>query len=119
MQDRNGVPVLMVDAQGATLASDADYLDLIGDALGANAGVVVVPTSRLDDEFFLLHTGVAGAMVQKFVNYHLVLAIIGDISEHVADSDSLRAFVTEANRGRQTWFVSNLDELDERLAKIA
>ena len=60
-------------------------------------------------------TGVAGEVVQKFVNYRLRLAVVGGISGHVTRSTALRDFVVEANRGRQLWFVDTPAELEERL----
>jgi hypothetical protein len=58
---------------------------------------------------------VAGGVVQKFVNYRLRLAIVGDVAEHVTASTALRDFVREANRGGQTWFVADEAELAARL----
>ncbi|MEU1755012.1 DUF4180 domain-containing protein [Micromonospora matsumotoense] len=57
----------------------------------------------------------AGEVVQKFVNYRLRLAVVGDISGHVTRSTALRDFVVEADRGRQLRFVDTLAELEERL----
>ena len=74
-----------------------------------------VPVARLAPEFFVLTSGVAGAVVQKFVNYRVRLAVVGDVSGFVAESTALRDFVREANRGRQTWFVADEAELAGRL----
>jgi hypothetical protein len=60
---------------------------------------------------------VAGEVVQKFVNYRLRLAIVGDLTTHLAVSAALRDFVRESNRGRQLWFVADDAELDARLAQ--
>jgi Domain of unknown function (DUF4180) len=43
----------------------------------------------------------AGEFAQKFVNYRLRLAIVGDISQHLAGSEALCDFVAETNRGNQ------------------
>ena len=64
---------------------------------------------------FDLRSGVAGEIAQKFVNYRLKLAIVGDLIDHLARSEALRAFVRESNRGRQLWFVETPAELAERL----
>lgn len=79
----------------------------------------MLPVRRLADEFFTLRTGVAGELVQKFVNYRLPVVVVGDISAHVARSIALRDFVTESNRGRQLWFVETMAELEERLRPAA
>lgn len=54
--------------------------------------------------------------MQKFTSYRIRLAVVGDISAHVAARAALRDLVLESNRGRRTWFVADLDELDTRLA---
>ena len=109
-----GVPVLRCAADGPLLDGEQAALDLIGEALG-RAEVVAVPVSRIPPAFFALATGVAGAVVQKFVNYRLRLVVVGDVTEHVAASTALRDFVREANRGGQTWFVADEEELTARL----
>ncbi|MGY0065915.1 DUF4180 domain-containing protein [Streptomyces sp. QTS137] len=110
-----GVSVLLCDKDGTKLGGGETALDLIGDALGCRADMVAVPVERVADDFFSLRSGVAGEVVQKFVNYRLRLAVIGDIASHVAGSGALRDFVREANRGNQLWFVSGRTELEERL----
>ncbi|RCG33390.1 DUF4180 domain-containing protein [Sphaerisporangium album] len=111
----HGVPVLVCAADGPPLRGERDATDVIGDAFGRQARWVAVPVGRLDDAFFRLSTRVAGEVMQKFVQYGLAMAVVGDISRHTAASSALRALVVESNRGRHVWFVSDVDELRERL----
>ena len=103
--------VLLLPAEGPVL----DPADLVAQALGERADLVSLPASRLADGFFDLRTGVAGEYAQKFVNYRVRLAVIGDISAHTERSEALRAFVAESNRGRQLWFMPTQADLDDRL----
>ena len=108
--------VFEVDAAGPTIAREADVLDIIGDAAWGHAAEwVALPVQRLDPSFFELRSGLLGAVLQKFVNYHLKVAIVGDVSGFVASSSALRDFVYESNRGRQVWFVTDRAELKQRL----
>jgi hypothetical protein len=109
------IPVLLCAAEGKSIGGEAEALDLIGDAMYQGARWVVVPAERFDESFFRLRTRVAGDIVQKFVNYRLGLAIVGDISARTEAATALRDFVRECNRGRQTWFVADIGELRERL----
>ncbi|GGY90941.1 DUF4180 domain-containing protein [Streptomyces poonensis] len=111
------VPVLMCAPEGDTIAGERDALDLIGNAGYQGAEWVVVPVERFDEAFFRLGTRVAGDIIQKFVNYRLGLVVLGDISRYTAESSALRDFVRECNRGRQTWFLEDVDALRERLGK--
>ena len=114
VEQRNGVPVLVCAADGPPLAAVQDALDVIGSAF-SRSDVVALPATRLDERFFTLGTGLAGEIMQKFVNYRIRLAIVGDISAHLAASSALRALVHESNQGRQIWFVADLGDLDSHL----
>ncbi|MGK3089791.1 DUF4180 domain-containing protein [Streptomyces sp. WAC01490] len=115
--DHHGTAVLACSTDGPSIATVQDALDqLIGPAF-QGAEVVAVPTERLDDRFFDLSTGVAGAILQKFSNYRLRLAVVGDITRHLAASSALPDLVREADQGRDIWFVADLDALAARLAR--
>jgi len=88
---------------------------MIQETFGTGIELAVVPIERLDPDFFVLRTGVAGVFVQKLVQYRLRLAVVGDISAHVAASDALRDWVREVNRGRDILFVPDVDALEARL----
>lgn len=111
-----GVSVLVLAVDGELIATERQVVDLIADTHGRGAELLVLPAERLPAEFFQLRTGVAGAIVQKFVTYQLRVAILGDISRYVARSETFASFVAETNRGRQLWFVADAEDLSGRLA---
>jgi uncharacterized protein DUF4180 len=112
----HGVRVLECAAEETRLRTDRDAVDLIGKSFENRATVIVIPVECFDDDFFRLRTRIAGEIVQKFVNYQRRLVIVGDISRHLDGSSALRAFVNEANRGKDVWFLATREELDRRLA---
>ena len=112
-----GVSVLECAADEMRLRTYADAVDILGKSFESRATLIVVPVECLDDEFFQLRTRIAGELIQKFVQYRRRLAIVGDISRHLAESSALRAFVYESNRGNEVWFLASLDELGQRLAQ--
>jgi len=116
-QELHGVRVLLLAAEGPKLRTARDATDVMSEAFAQSASWIAIPISRLDDDFFRLRTGVAGEIVSKLVGYIMKAAFLGDISQYVANSDSFRDFVREANRGRDFWFVADLEELRQRLAK--
>ncbi|MFF8606239.1 DUF4180 domain-containing protein [Streptomyces sp. NPDC015346] len=117
MEKIHDIPVLMYPADGEIIGGERDALDLVGNAMYQGAAWVVIPADRLDESFFQLRTRVAGDIVQKFVNYRVGLAVVGDISHHIEGSPALRDFVRECDRGTQTWFPADLEELRERLRR--
>lgn len=115
----HGARVLICDPDGGVLHDGGDALGVISEAMRLGADMVAVPVQRLPDDFFRLGSGVAGDIVQKFVTYRLRLAVVGDVSGHVARSGALRDFVSESNRGRHTWFVTDREALETRLARAS
>jgi hypothetical protein len=113
----HGVQVLTVAAEGPVVGDEAAALDLIGQSYGEEAEVIAVPVERLSPDFFRLASGVAGAIVQKFVQYRVRLVVIGDIAHHGEPAGPVADWVREADRGRDLWFVADEAELDRRLAE--
>jgi len=113
----HGERVLECDANEKQLRNYNEAVELIGKAFEHRASLIVVPAECLDDDFFRLSTRIAGEMIQKVVQYRKRLVIVGDISRHLAESSALRAFVLEANRGKDVWFLATREELDQRLAR--
>ena len=115
LADLAGHRALVLSPTGPLLRSEDDARDLIQETFGSEIRLAVVPVERLDPEFFVLRSGVAGVFVQKLVQYRLRLAVVGDVSAQTAASDALRDWVREVNRGRDILFVPDLAALEERL----
>ena len=93
--------VLMIDTQSALeLAMTVQY------ETGTNR--VVLYKEAIAEDFFRLSTGLAGEILQKFINYQIKLAIVGDFSGYT--SKPLRDFIRECNRGRNFFFTATEDE---------
>ena len=43
------------------------------------------------------------------------LRVLEYLSRTVSESETLQAFISEANRGAQIWFLSSIDELRQKL----
>lgn len=74
---------------------------------------IVLDKKDICEEFFKLSSGIAGEVLQKFINYHTKLAIIGDFSKYT--SKPLHDFIYECNKGNDIFFVDNLDVAVEKL----
>jgi hypothetical protein len=70
-----GVCVFRYSEDEEVLRGVQDAVDVIGEAGAQNAGLVATPMGSLDHGFFKLRTGLAGEMLQKFINYRLRVAI--------------------------------------------
>ena len=112
----HGATVLVCGIEGSALRNERDASHFLSAAWAGNATCVALPIERLGPDFFQLHTRMAGEIAQKFVNYHIRLAIVGDISSFQNQSKALRDFVFESNRGQSLWFAKDWSEFESRLA---
>jgi hypothetical protein len=112
----HGTCVFEAAADGPPFAGSQDAVTLIGEARSQGGSLVVIPTARLSPDFFRLRTGIAGDLLQKFVNYQVRVAILGNIDDQIAASVALRDFVRESNRGASIWFCKDQEELAAKLA---
>lgn len=69
---------------------------------------LIVNKSCVADDFFILSTGIAGEILQKFINYRKKIAIVGDYSKYT--SKPLKDFIYESNNGNSIFFVSSIEE---------
>lgn len=111
-----GATVYVCAPDGPKLDGERAATDIIGDSYMAQPSVVAIPVERLAPDFLTLSSRIAGNAIQKFVNYGVAVAFVGDISEAVAASKALRDYIGESNRGRHVWFVSDMAELEARLS---
>ncbi len=90
------------------ITSPDDILDFMAEARLNDSGRMIIHDKSLHPDFFDLKTKVAGEILQKFSNYRMRLAIVGDFSEY--KSKSLRDFIRESNRTGTIYFVGTIDE---------
>ena len=110
----NGLSMAEVVSDELLIRETQDALDLMADISCQGVMKIIVYAKNLTPEFFNLKSKLAGEVLQKFSNYRVQLAIVGDFSRY--ESKSLRDFIYESNKFRQINFVSSLEEAIERLA---
>ena len=77
---------------------------------------IAISKQLITDKFFILSSGLAGEILQKFVNYQFRVAIYGDYSKYT--SKPLKDFIYESNNGRDIFFTDTLEQAVEKLTKI-
>jgi hypothetical protein len=90
-----------------TINETQDALDLIGELGSHNCNRIIIKEKNLHPDFFDLKTRFAGEILQKFSNYNVKLAIVGDFSKY--RSKSLRDFIYESNKGKLIFFTDNIN----------
>lgn len=97
-----------VVAEGVTIRTVQDALDLMA---SASSDHLILYEHNFEREFFDLSTRIAGEILQKFTNYRVKLAIIGDFTKF--KSKSLRDFIYESNKRGEYLFVGSIEEVKE------
>lgn len=92
-----------------------DAVDMLGNADYQGSRKIIVREEQLGEDFFRLATGIAGEILQKFSNYRVQLAIVGNFTKY--QSKSLRDFIHESNRGGRIFFVSSMEEAVKALTE--
>ncbi|WP_434311332.1 DUF4180 domain-containing protein [Hominifimenecus sp. rT4P-3] len=100
---------IIVDVQSALdLAMSVRY--------ETGASKIVISKTAVCEEFFILSTGIAGEILQKFMNYHVKTAIYGDYSKYT--SKPLKDFIYESNHGHDFFFVATKEEAIQKLREM-
>ena len=79
-----------------------------------NCNKIVLNKEAILDDFFILSKGLAGEILQKFINYQIKFAIYGDYSKYT--SKPLKDFIYESNNGKDIFFITNEDEAIKMLS---
>ncbi|TCC92145.1 DUF4180 domain-containing protein [Pedobacter frigiditerrae] len=110
----HNIKIAEVIAEDIIINSAEDGLDLLGNLYYQDFDKIVIHEKNITPEFFDLKTGIAGEILQKFSNYRVRLAIIGDFEKY--QSKSIKDFIFESNNSRQINFVHSLSSALDKLA---
>lgn len=114
--EENGVLCVLVESDEPVITNAQSAIDLLMSAqYDVGSKDIVIPKQLVAEDFFVLSTGLAGEVLQKYVNYGGRMAIYGDYSRYT--SKPLRDFMYESNKGRDFFFVSTRDEAIAALVK--
>lgn len=112
---RNQRTVAEIKSKGIYLKEVEDGIDLIGNMYYQGYDAIILHADNITPAFFDLRTKLAGEILQKFSNYRMRVAIIGDWKN--IGSKSLLDFIRESNAGRQVYFVDSIDDALEKLTE--
>lgn len=111
---KNNKTVAHITGNEKIITDVQSALDLLMSAkydIGTN--LLAVDKKVICEDFFILSRGLAGEILQKFINYQAKIAIYGDYSHYT--SKPLKDFIYESNNGKDIFFVATKDEAVERL----
>ena len=114
--EKNGILCAIVDSDEPLITDTQSALDVLMTAkYDAGTKNIVISKELIVEDFFILSTGLAGEILQKYINYGGRIAIYGDYSHYT--SKPLHDFIYESNKGKDVFFVRTQEEAIDRLTQ--
>ena len=114
---KNGIDIAVVSGDEMIIVDTQSALDFAMTVkYETGADRIVIAKSRICGGFFILSSGIAGEILQKFMNYQVKIAVYGDYSHYT--SKPLKDFIYESNCGKDFFFVSSKEEAIQKLTEI-
>ena len=104
--EKNGIACAVVNSNEIVITDAQSALDVLMSAkYDIGTKNIVVDKKLITEDFFILSKGLAGEILQKYVNYG------GRIAKPLKD------FIYESNKGKDVFFVTTRDEAVEMLTR--
>lgn len=114
--ENNNIVCAIIESDAMVITDAQSALDLLMQAkYDAGTKNIVIDKRLIKEEFFILSTGLAGEILQKYINYGGRIAVYGDYSHYT--SKPLKDFIYESNHGKDVFFVSTKEEAVEMLTR--
>ena len=114
--EKNGITCAVVNSNEIVITDAQSALDVLMSAkYDIGTKNIVLDKEKIVEDFFILSKGLAGEILQKYVNYGGRIAIYGDYSHYT--SKPLKDFIYESNKGKDVFFVATQDEAIEMLTR--
>lgn len=112
--EKNGIVCAVVNSNELVITDAQTALDVLMSAkYDIGTKNIVIDKKLIVEDFFILSKGLAGEILQKYVNYGGRIAIYGDFSHYT--SKPLKDFIYESNKGKDVFFVETQDEAVDML----
>ncbi len=114
--EENNFICAVVESDDVVITDAQSALDLLMSAkYDVGTKNIVIDKKLITEDFFILSRGLAGEILQKYVNYGGRIAIYGDYSHYT--SKPLKDFIYESNKGKDVFFVSTEDDAVDMLTR--
>ncbi|WP_297625016.1 DUF4180 domain-containing protein [uncultured Rikenella sp.] len=113
---RNHITCAIVESDSVVITDAQSALDLLMTAkYEVGTKNIVIDKTLITEDFFVLSSGIAGEILQKYINYGGRIAVYGDYSHYT--SQPLRDFIYESNKGKDVIFIDTKEAAVEMLTK--
>lgn len=114
--ERNNIVCAVIRSNEKVFTDAQSALDVLMSAkYDVGTKNIVIDKKLIIEDFFILSTGLAGEILQKYTNYGGRIAIWGDYSRYT--SKPLKDFIYESNKGKNVFFVADEEEAIDILTR--
>lgn len=114
--EKNGIICAVINSDDTVITDVQSALDVLMTAkYDAGTKNIVISKKLIVEDFFILSSGLAGEVLQKYINYGGRIAVYGDYSHYT--SKPLHDFIYESNKGKDVFFVATEDKAIEMLTR--
>ena len=114
--EKNGIICAIISGDDTVITDAQSALDVLMTAkYDAGTKNIVISKKLVAENVFILSSGLAGEILQKYINYGGRIAIYGDYSHYT--SKPLHDFIYESNKGKDVFFVGTQEEALDRLTQ--
>ena len=105
--EKNNIMCAVINSEEKVFTNAQSALDVLMTAkYDAGTKNIVIDKRLIVEDFFILSTGLAGEILQKYTNYGGRIAIFGDYSRYT--SKPLKDFIYESNKGKNVFFCFHI-----------
>jgi len=117
ISEKENSKVAIIESADVLINNTQDALDLMATIRHFHeCDKMVISEGAITKDFFDLKTGVAGEILQKYTNYNMKMAIVGDFE--IYNSKSLKDFIYESNKGNQVFFLREEEAAIDKLHSV-
>ncbi len=113
--EKNNQTIVVVTSAEPPIATGQDAIRLIEACIEHNAGRLIVYAEALSEDFFNLRTGLAGEILQKFVNFSLRTALV--VADGSLIKGRMKDLLAESHRGNTLRVFASQAEAENWLAE--
>ena len=114
--EKNGIRIAEILGDEKVITDVQSALDVLMSAkYEVETKNILIDKNLINEDFFILSTGLAGEILQKYINYGGRIAIYGDYTHYT--SKPLKDFIYESNNGKDIFFVETKEKAVEMLSR--
>ena len=112
--NKDNANIAVISSDDIIISNAQDALDLLAMVrYDHSCDKIIMNKKNITEDFFQLKNGIAGEIMQKYMNYEMPIAIVGEFEQY--NSKSLKSLIYESNKGNKIIFKSTETEALESL----